>query len=325
MAAALQLVTLVMVVMAGAMAASVERVFFMEVLMKETEKTRTSVGLPDLPDLVNQLGLSDLYDAVVDASLGDALSAKGPFTLFAPTNKAFDDAKDWVAQLVKNVTALRQVLEYHVLGNMAVLSKDIKDELSINSLMGKPIRFNIYGKNQLFTAQCAPIDLAKVDQMAANGVLHELKALMVPPYGNIAETAVHVGQFNTLVKALGKAGLVDTLASEGPFTVFAPTDAAFGKLDPQTLANLLNNKTALTDVLLYHVTKLTYCKAGLALGAYKTIEMLNKQKVQISVNGDEVKVNNIMVQPAGVNGGVTNGVIHVIDTVLIPPSLQLHP
>ncbi|KAL8612741.1 hypothetical protein ACOMHN_033740 [Nucella lapillus] len=323
------MVAMVMAAMTGIKASGRERVFLMEVLMEKVEETGRRQGnepnLPNLPDLVDSLGLSELYKYVVDASLGEALSAKGPFTLFAPTNDAFKSVGSWMEKLSKNVTALQAVLTYHVLSGK-VMSKDIQDELSVKTLNGQPIRFNIYpaDKPKLVTAQCAPIDLKKVDIEASNGVLHELTGVMVPPSGNIVKATVGLKDFSFLVKLLMKAGLVETLSGEGPFTVFAPTDAAFGKVDPKTLNYLLKNTTALKSVLLYHVAKLTYCKAGLVF--YKELQMVNGQNVQVSVDGDEVKVNTFPVLPIGVRGSVTNGVIHMLENVLIPPSLHLgHP
>ena len=134
---------------------------------------------------------------------------------------------------------------------------------------------------------------------------------------DIVDTAVSAGQFKTLAAALGAAGLVDTLKGEGPFTVFAPTDAAFAKLPDGTVEKLLKpeNKDQLTAVLTYHVVAGKVMAADvIKLSEAKTV---NGAPAKIAVNGDNVMINDATVSTADVTA--SNGVIHVIDTVLLPP------
>jgi uncharacterized surface protein with fasciclin (FAS1) repeats len=129
---------------------------------------------------------------------------------------------------------------------------------------------------------------------------------------DIVDTAVAAGQFTTLVTAIKAAGLVDTLKGPGPFTVFAPTDEAFAKLPAGTLDALLKDKTKLTAVLTYHVVKGKVLAADIKPGAVTT---LNGQSLQLATAGG-VTVNGVKVIKADI---VTdNGVIHVIDQVLLP-------
>lgn len=133
---------------------------------------------------------------------------------------------------------------------------------------------------------------------------------------NIVETAVESGNFKTLVKALTEAGLVKTLEGKGPFTVFAPTDEAFAKLPKETLAGLLKDKEALKKVLLYHVVSGEIMAKGVVkLKDAKTVEGSN---VNIQVKDGKVIINNSNVIKADIKA--SNGVIHVIDTVLLPPT-----
>nr|WP_206530282.1 fasciclin domain-containing protein [Nordella sp. HKS 07] len=135
---------------------------------------------------------------------------------------------------------------------------------------------------------------------------------------DIVDTAVSAGEFKTLAAALGTAGLVDTLKGAGPFTVFAPTDAAFAKLPAGTVENLLKpeNKDQLTAILTYHVVAGKVMAADVVkLSEAKTV---NGAPVKIAVNGDKVMVNDATVSAADV--AASNGVIHVIDTVLLPPA-----
>ncbi len=132
---------------------------------------------------------------------------------------------------------------------------------------------------------------------------------------DIVDTAVAAGSFNTLVTAVKAAGLVDTLKSAGPFTVFAPTDAAFAKLPPGALEGLLKDPAKLKAVLTYHVVSGDVMAADVVkLTSAKTVEGAD---VKISVKGGKVMINNAHVVKADIK--CSNGVIHVIDTVIMPP------
>jgi uncharacterized surface protein with fasciclin (FAS1) repeats len=130
---------------------------------------------------------------------------------------------------------------------------------------------------------------------------------------DIVVTAVDAGQFNTLAKALTAAGLVDTLKGPGPFTVFAPTDEAFAKIPPEKLNALLADKAALTKVLTYHVVSGKVVAADVKTGPVKSVE---GQNLNLNVSSAGVMVNNAKVIKTDVMA--TNGVIHVIDTVVMP-------
>ena len=135
---------------------------------------------------------------------------------------------------------------------------------------------------------------------------------------DIVDTAVAAGQFNTLAAALKSAGLVDTLKGPGPFTVFTPTDAAFAKLPAGTLENLLKpeNKTKLVAILTYHVVPGDVTAAQAAtLTQAKTV---NGAILKLSARDGKVMVNNADVVKADIEA--SNGVIHVIDAVLLPPA-----
>ena len=135
---------------------------------------------------------------------------------------------------------------------------------------------------------------------------------------DIVDTAVAAGQFKTLAAALGVAGLVETLKGAGPFTVFAPTDDAFAKLPAGTVEELLKpeNKGKLTAILTYHVVDGSVMAADVVkLTEAKT---LNGMMVKVKVNGNTVMINDATVTSADIMA--SNGVIHVIDSVLLPPT-----
>jgi uncharacterized surface protein with fasciclin (FAS1) repeats len=140
-----------------------------------------------------------------------------------------------------------------------------------------------------------------------------------PARGDIIDVAVGAGSFNTLAAALGAAGLVDTLKGNGPFTVFAPTDAAFAKLPAGTVENLLKpeNRAQLVSILTYHVVP-GDIRAAQLLGRVTPATTVQGRNVTINGQGGQVRVNGVQVISADV--GASNGVIHVIDTVLMPPN-----
>jgi uncharacterized surface protein with fasciclin (FAS1) repeats len=140
---------------------------------------------------------------------------------------------------------------------------------------------------------------------------------MMVPSKNIVENAMEADNVTTLVAAVKAAGLVDALTGEGPFTVFAPTDAAFAKLPEGTVGTLVmpENKEKLTSILTYHVVAGAYKSTDLAEGEQK-VATLNGQEITIVKNADGVTVNGAKVEIADVIS--SNGVTHVIDTVLMP-------
>lgn len=137
---------------------------------------------------------------------------------------------------------------------------------------------------------------------------------------DIVDTAVAAGSFKTLAAALGAAGLVDTLKGDGPFTVFAPTDEAFAKLPAGTLEKLLKpeNKAMLVDILTYHVVAGNVPSSA----ALKLTEAtaLNKKTIKLEVKEGALYLNASKVTSADVK--CSNGVIHIIDTVLMPPAAK---
>ena len=133
---------------------------------------------------------------------------------------------------------------------------------------------------------------------------------------NIVQTAQAAGNFKTLTKLVVKAGLAGTLSSSGPYTVFAPTDAAFKKVPKSTLSSLAKNRAKLRAVLLYHVVAGRVPSSQVVM--LKSAKTLNGKSVRIHTAGGKVFVNNAKVTKTDINA--SNGVIHVVNRVLIPPA-----
>jgi uncharacterized surface protein with fasciclin (FAS1) repeats len=252
-------------------------------------------------------GFSTLAAAVEAAGLIAALQADGPFTVFAPTDEAFAALPAGTLDaLLADPAALAEVLLYHVVDGR-VFARDLDGVVSTETLAGFPVLFDLSDGAKVNSA-----DITATDILTTNGVIHVIDEVLLPPTGDIVETAVAAG-FSTLATALTAANLVDALKAEGPFTVFAPTEEAFAALPEGALDGLLADLDALTDVLLYHVVSGQIFSGNLADGA--TAETLQGQSVTVDLS-DGVKIDNANVTVADII--TKNGVIHVIDAVLLP-------
>ncbi|XP_061167963.1 transforming growth factor-beta-induced protein ig-h3-like [Saccostrea echinata] len=274
---------------------------------------KTACCQENVLDVAKKLGANQLVKLLQDAELSSVLKGKGPFTLFAPTDKGFSALPaDVLDKLSKDKTLLKQVLSYHAASGVK-LSSDLKNDQLLETLdNSQKIRINVYDGKVFATGS----QVILPDTNASNGVVHMLNKVIYPvPTENVVALASKTPELSTLVYAVIRGKLQKTL-TEGPFTVFAPNNAAFQKLPPGKLSDLLSNETALVDLLTYHVVSGTFYSSGLKDGM--EVPTVEKSEVRISVNGDTVKVNDATVVQADIS--VTNGVIHVIDTVLMLPS-----
>lgn len=248
------------------------------------------------------------------AGLVDTLATGGPFTVFAPTDAAFAKVpKATLDALAADPAKLKAVLLYHVVPGR-VTAADVVKLTSAKTAEGRSLGIKVVNGSVF-------VDGAQVttpDVEATNGVIHVIDSVLIPKEATapktIVQTAVAAASFKTLASLLKKAGLVGTLQGKGPFTVFAPTDAAFAKLPKATLAALAKNKAKLRSVLLYHVVKGNVSAAKVV--TLRSAKTLNGKAVAIRVNGGNVLVGGARVTTADVKA--SNGVIHVVNKVLIP-------
>lgn len=254
-----------------------------------------------------------LLAAVDAAGLTETLSGDGPFTVFAPTDDAFAKLPEGTvdALLEDPEGDLKDILLYHVVsGN--VMAADVTTQSDVMTLLGKKLRIDTSGEG----VQIDGATVVTTDIVCSNGVIHVIDAVMLPKK-NIVETAVDDGRFVTLLAAVRGAGLDAALADETKdYTVFAPTDDAFAALPEGTVEALLEDpEGGLKDVLLYHVADGMYPAAEVA--AMDTIQTLQGSSLTIDASGDSVEVDGATVIIADVE--CSNGIIHVIDAVMIPP------
>ena len=287
----------------------------------------TATPEPVLSDIVDT-AVADgrftmLVAAVQAAELVDTLKGEGPFTVFAPTDDAFAKLPaGTVEDLLKpeNKQALTDILFYHVVSGK-VMAADVTGLTSAATELGKDVAIKVdMGNVYINDAKVVITDIE-----TSNGVIHVIDAVLLPPADDaamekmdIVDTAVADGRFTTLATALQAAGLVETLKGEGPFTVFAPTDDAFAKLPAGTVEDLLKpeNKQKLTDILLYHVVSGKVMAADV-VGLTSAPTVLGKD-ITITVKDGNVFLNDTF-QVIITDVEASNGVIHVIDAVLLPP------
>ncbi len=281
------------------------------------------VPLKNLVDLVVEgEQFSTLETLVKSAELVEVLQ-NGEFTVLAPTDEAFAKLPAKVVNyLLSNKEALRNVLLYHVVAGTAKAADVLASE-SLTAANGNSLAISLRD-GKPFVNDSAII---ATDILASNGVVHVIDTVLVPPGFSVPETpalpnlvdlVVNGEQFSTLETLLIKADLVDAVKN-GEFTVFAPTDAAFAKLPSAVVNYLLNNKEALQQVLLYHVVGGTV-KAEQVLQSSSLMSAAGPS-LKISLRDGKPFINDSQIVATDVLA--SNGVVHVIDTVLVPPGFTL--
>jgi len=253
-------------------------------------------GFSTLVELIQGAGIASEFEDL------DAIK-----TVFAPTDAAFKMVpQETMAALQTNVTLLKEILQGHVVMDETVLGLFIRDGLTKTSAAGTTLEFNKY--NTVKTVNGAVIG---ADTILANGVVHTIDKVLMPITHSVGTLVAEADpEFRDLFGFLVLARLFGTLTKPGPYTVFAPTDAAFEGVD---VTNLIANRTALAEVLTDHVVGKTLWSAGLTDGM--TLTTLSGKTLTVHL------ANGTMVENANVikaDMGATNGVIHVIDTVLTP-------
>jgi len=271
----------------------------------------TSIGMAQQKTIVETAieagSFKTLVKAVQAAGLVEVLNGPGPFTVFAPTDEAFAEIpEETLNALLMDKEKLASVLTYHVVKGR-LLAAQVLRKNSLITLQGGALSVDAMDGVKIDGARIIATDIS-----CSNGKIHVIDKVLMPK--NIVETAIGAGIFNTLVTAVQAADLVDVLSGPGPFTVFAPTDSAFAKVPAPTLNALLADKDALSDVLTYHVVpgKLM-ANDVISMGMVKTV-----QGSEITVNDDcaGVMLDDALVVKTNIV--TSNGVIHVIDTVLLP-------
>ena len=287
-------------------------------------------------DVATEAGsFTTLLAAAEAAGLVDTLNGEGPLTVFAPTDDAFAAALADLGlsaeELLADTDLLTSVLTYHVVAG-EVKSTDLSDGMTAATVNGADITVDLSDGVMINDATVVTADIE-----ASNGIIHVIDSVLLPPAGDdameddameddamedesalpatVVDIAAEAGTFNTLLAAAEAAGLVDALTAEGPITVFAPTDDAFAAALADlglSAEELLADTDLLTSVLTYHVVEGRVLSTDLADGDVPT---LNGANITVDLS-DGVKINDATVVAADLEA--ENGVVHVIDSVLLP-------
>ena len=271
----------------------------------------------DIVDTAVKAGkFKTLAAALGAADLVTTLKGPGPFTVFAPTDEAFAKLPEGTVETLlksENKAKLASILTYHVVAGK-VLAKQVVGLKGAKTINGQ--RIDIKADDSTVMVDGAQV--ITTDIQCDNGVIHIIDSVLLPSDKTIPEVAIKAEKFTTLIAAVKAAGLAEVLSGPGPFTVFAPTDEAFEKPPANTVQDLLKpeNKQKLADILKYHVVAgRVYSEAIVGLKAANSI---TGASISVNVNIDGVKMNGSKFLATDIDA--SNGVIHVIDAVLMPPA-----
>merc|ERR1712045_369751 len=287
----------------------------------------TVTSAQTLPEILTREGASTLVELIAKAELTETLSGDGPFTVFAPTNEAFDKMDEKTREdLMANPEILKKVLLYHVVGS-EIKSSDLTQEdvfVSSSEPAGSKLRINTYMKRFYYDGFLTVNGkrISRTDVMASNGVIHFITDV-IDNFANDDCTKVlkDQGNFNTLLAAIEKAELVETLQSDGPFTILAPTDEAFAEIGEDKLNTILEDKDLLTKILLRHVLPNAKFAKGIV---WELLDTAGDEQIATHVfkNGvtkivsEDSNGNRLKAKIVDTDLICSNGVVHAIDTVI---------
>uniref|UniRef100_A0A8C8ITY8 Periostin n=1 Tax=Oncorhynchus tshawytscha TaxID=74940 RepID=A0A8C8ITY8_ONCTS len=279
-------------------------------------------GCPAVAPIDNVYGTLGLVKAISTqeyshiSKLREEIEGSGSYTFFAPSNDAWDLLDEVMrSALVSNVNIeLYNALHYHM-ANKRLLTKDLKNGLVVDSMYNDLGLYINHYSNGIVTVNCARI--IHGNQVATNGVVHIIDRV-ITAVGNTIQDVIEVNDdLTTLSDVALASGLLDKLGQPGQYTLFAPTNDAFAKLDSDVLQRLMGDKGVLQALLNFHMLNSVQCSEGIMSG--QTFETLEGHNIEIGCDGDSLTVNGIkMVLKKDIV--TANGVIHLIDEVLMPDS-----
>uniref|UniRef100_A0A671WQW2 Periostin n=1 Tax=Sparus aurata TaxID=8175 RepID=A0A671WQW2_SPAAU len=281
-------------------------------------------GCPAVAPIDHVYGTLSLVKATTTQQYADMsklrgeIEGKGSFTMFAPSNEAWDQLDSNVrAALVGNVNIeLYNALHFHMV-NHRLLTKDMKNDMSVTSMYNDLGLYINHYSNGIVTVNCARI--IHGNQVATNGVVHVIDRVISAVGSTIKEVLDVNDELSSFNAAALASGIMDKLDQPGHYTVFAPTNEAFDKLSPGYLKRIMEDKDVIAALVNYHLLNSVQCSEAIMAGSvYETAE---GSTIQIGCDGDSLTVNGIkMVLKKDIVA--TNGVIHLIDQVLVPDSAK---
>ncbi|MDB2362661.1 fasciclin domain-containing protein, partial [Flavobacteriales bacterium] len=274
--------------------------------------------LPSIMDIVTESEAHTVLEAAINAAgLNELLDGEDPFTLFAPTDDAFDALPEGtVAALLANIDELIEVLAHHVVGG-TFMAEDLNDGDVLTTANDDNLTVTVDGMTYMI--DMATVISANIE--ASNGVVHVIDIVLIPETNDqtvmsiIENSPIHT----TLETAIIAAGLANTLSGDGSFTVFAPSDEVFAALPDGALDLILANTELLTNLLLGHVHEGELYSADLTDGL--NVTMMNEGDLTVSNDGMTIMIDDAIIFQEDLPA--TNGVVHVIDNIL--PSTVIDP
>lgn len=279
-------------------------------------EARRSYPKHDLVETLERAGQFETLLALLDAAgLTGTVAEGGPFTIFAPTDAAFAKLpQETVDFLLANPDALTEVLLYHVVDGRQTIRTLLRSSTA-ETLLGQPVLVTVSHRRILVNDS----QVVRRDIQAANGVIHAIDTVLTPPeepteITSLLDVLRLDGRFGTMLAALEATGLDAALAGPGPLTLFAPTDEAFAALGEETIAALLADPAALSEILLYHVAEGRL--DALQLLIRRHVPTLQGDTVQVRIRRGAVRIDDARVLTFNVKA--PNGIFHAIDGVLLP-------
>ncbi|KAG7262862.1 hypothetical protein CRUP_034206 [Coryphaenoides rupestris] len=281
-------------------------------------------GCPAVAPIDNLYGTLGVIKATSTQNYADQsklraeIEGSGSYTFFAPSNDAWDLLdEDTKSALVSNVNIeLYNALHYHM-ANKRLLTKDLKNGMVVTSMYNDLGLYINHYSNGVVTVNCARI--IHGNQVATNGVVHVVDRVISSVGNSMAEVLDVDDDLTKLADLAREAGLLEKLGEPGQFTLFAPTDDAFDRLGSDVLERIMADKDVLRALLNFHLLNSVQCSEGIMLGnSYETLE---GNSIEVGCDGESLTVNGIkMVLKKDIV--TTNGVIHLIDQVLMPDSAK---
>jgi uncharacterized surface protein with fasciclin (FAS1) repeats len=263
--------------------------------------------------VVSDPNFSILEAAVLKANLADALATSNPITVFAPDNAAFNAAGITEAVIASlPVSRVDSILKYHVHPGF-VTASDVPASNGITTLLGT----QLYASNNANGVFFNGIGVKQANVEAANGVVHVINNVLIPPTRTIAQIAAGDTSFSFLVQAVTRAGLLSAISGPGKFTVFAPTNAAFRAAGITDIAAL--PQATVETVVKYHVLTTNVFASDLINNA--NVPTLQGGNLLVNTSPARVKIATSTAVSSNITAAnitATNGVVHVIDRVLLP-------
>uniref|UniRef100_A0A8C2A944 Periostin, osteoblast specific factor a n=1 Tax=Cyprinus carpio TaxID=7962 RepID=A0A8C2A944_CYPCA len=279
-------------------------------------------GCPAVAPIDTVFGTLDLVKAKItqqysdQSKLREELEGAGSYTMFAPSDDAWEELDPVTSLVSSGNTELYNALHYHMV-NKRLLTKDLKNDMTIESMYNKQGLYINHYSNGVVTVNCARI--IHGNQVATNGVVHVIDRVISVVSQTIKDVIESNDDLTSLNTAALSSGLLGQLAEPGHYTLFAPTNEAFENLDSDVLERLMSDTTVLQALLKYHLLNSVQCSEAIMAGSvYGTLEGSN---IEIGCDGESLTVNGIkMVLKKDIV--TSNGVIHLINQVLMPDSAK---